>query len=188
MCGPSNQSQEANSIESVSIPENKAVNASPTEEIDPENLDVVLLVRLIEEGLNNFRSEEGIPVLERDETLMKAAKEKNDYQTIIGIPNEHQSETSIRSVVDQINFYGGSFNLVGQNSQFYPFMIQRFEGQFTLLPPNYQKAAEDIVVKWKSSATHRENILNDSFTKVGTSVNWSDETNALFATQVFGGM
>lgn len=197
MCGPSSNSSTDTFAETPnaspnaiqpSAPLGGSVNATPTTVIDPYNLDAALLAELIEKGINEERIKKGIPPLERDDNLMKAAKEKNDYQTIVGIPNEHQSETSTRSVVDKVNFYGSSYKLVGENTQYYGFTMQRLEGVFTILAPEYHKAAEDIVAKWIATPADYENIVNDIFTHAGTAVAWSDETKALFATQVFGGM
>ena len=160
--------------------------ATPESQIEVANLDADLLVRLIEEGINREREANGLALLQRDDILMKAAKERNDYQNLTGVQTERMKQTSTRLNTDKINYYGSQFTVVGENTMFHTFSIQRFEGKFSIVTPDYQTAANDIVSKWVKNEEDLVNIHSSIFTNWGTSVAWNEDYNALFATQLFG--
>ena len=160
--------------------------ATPESQIEVANLDADLLVRLIEEGISREREANGLPKLQRDDILMKAAKERNAYQNLTGIHTERMKQTSTRLNTDKINYYGSQFTVVGENTMFHTFSIQRFEGKFSIVTPDYQTAANDIVSKWVNNEEDLVNIRSSVFTSWGTSVAWNEDYNALFATQLFG--
>ncbi len=194
-CGPSKENatsvdKELKSIEEVpGSPDIVKVQtpSSPTSLIDPESMDQKLLTTLIQEAINKERIANGKKILVTDDHLTAAAQNQNEIQSLMGVLNPNEEASEQETILKRVNYYGGDYTIVGENVQYYAFLVQMLEGKITLLPPDYNKAATDIVENWLKSPQHKENLLDEQYSNFGTSVAWNGETKALFVTQVYGG-
>lgn len=153
----------------------------------PESIDIQLLTRLLEQGVNQKRKEQGRELLESSDVLKTAAENQNAFQAKIGKLSHYQTEDVFRDVQKRVLHFGGEYRIVGENVQYQGFQTITRNGVQSLVSPKYGQAAQQLVDGWINSPSHYENLINDQFDQVGTAIQWSDEKNALFATQVYGG-
>ncbi len=134
------------------------------------------LERRIFQLTNEARRKNGLPTLERDETLMAAARDKSD-----DMARRHyfshtnpEGKTMIDRFDEEKPAKIGLMGKVGENIH----MGQRNDYSDT------KTAARVIVDSWMLSPGHRQNILNPAYTHLGVGV--AVKGKECYATQSFG--
>lgn len=120
------------------------------------SVDVREVEDKIFERVNDARMQEGLPPLQREESIDLIAR-------------EHSVDMASRDVVDHLGFAPRADRVgtyyVGENCAM-------------------GNSVRSIVSQWLDSPGHKENIMDERFTKTGVGV--ADRRGSLYATQIFG--
>ena len=155
--------------------------------VDIQALDINLLNALVHDGINAVRNQKGIADLQPHSILNSAALDQNNYQIKFDQLTHYQSEEKKATVRDRILSFGGhQFRAMGENVQYKGFPSRIYGNRREIITDSYQNTANELVKNWVQSPGHYKNLINPSYTYVGTAVGWNPENAALFATQVFG--
>jgi len=155
--------------------------------INPDNFDEELLAKLLLEGINQLRAKKKLGPLKPDELLAKAASDQNLFVTRRGKLSHEQSAGSEKQTVGKrVAYYGGHYEMIGENLQLWGFMVITQGRNSTIEYTTYKEAAEGMVKNWVTSKSHYENLIRKEFKLVGTSIGFNKNKNGLYATQVYG--
>lgn len=159
---------------------------SASDIIDHRNINFDLLEELIHDEINRVKKENDLPELTNTEVLQNAAVDQNDYQVGRGILSHSQVNPKKENLRDRISYYGGGYQAMAENVLYEGFLVQTRGTTIEVITPTYAEQAKKMVMSWMNSPGHRQNILNSTYDKVGTSVAYNADLRAVFATQVFG--
>lgn len=126
-----------------------------------EEYDIDKMTQEIIDKTNEYRQENGLNILEVDETLTTAAN--------IRASELPQNWSHIRPDGTKV------FDWLKQNNYKYTFAGENL-GEF-------QKTTDEVMQMWKDSPSHNENLLN-SYTKIGVGI-YKDNKNNLYFAQIF---
>lgn len=160
--------------------------------IQPDRYDQRLLERMVLDGINQVRANQGIPALVNQPSLKRAAKEQNDFIRVNRRLLHEQPSRNKRTSRDRVTLHGGSFNRIAENLMYKKFGHQTKYTNYNrssrqVLYPSYEAAARAIVMAWVNSSDHYQNLINRKFNYVGTEISIDYLREGLYATQVFGG-
>jgi len=158
-----------------------------SEKVDHYNINDVMLIQLIEDGINQIRIDQGLPLFTMQSDLTDAATLQNNYCNKLSTLTHDQSSSNYRTVRDRVAHFGGGYRAVGENVQYLGFMNNTMNGKVSIFPPDYKEAAAGIIKNWVDSPGHYRNIINRDYTSIGTAIAWNEELKAVFVTQVYGG-
>lgn len=153
--------------------------------INPNNFDVALLSDLLLAELNKLRTGKKLAPLGSDNTLTKAAQDQNNYITGIGKLSHNQPTPKKETVGKRVDFYGGDFDMVGENVQLWGFMVVTSGKKTDIEYTTYAEAAKGLLDNWVSSKSHYENLVRKEFRLVGTAIQFNKNKTGLYATQVY---
>jgi len=154
--------------------------------INPDNFDEELLAKLLLEGINQLRASKKAGPLSPDPLLAKAALDQNKFITQRGkLSHEQGAKSPKQTVSDRVAYYGGHYDMVGENLQLWGFMVITQGRKSTTEYTTYKEAAEGLVKNWVSSKPHYENLVRKEFKLVGTAIGFNQNDNGLYATQVY---
>lgn len=154
--------------------------------ISPATFDEDLLTKLVLDGINELRRKKGAKPLLPDVLLAKAANDQNEYVTNKGKLMHEQSNPEKRDVSKRIDYYGGSYDMVGENLQLYGFMVITKNGKkYSVEYTSYKEAAKGMVENWVTSKPHYENLVRKEFTLAGTSIGFNKDKTGFYSTQVY---
>src|SRR6056297_367081 len=160
------------------------------QKIDYQNIDYTYLEQLIKTGIDSLREEKGLPALANDSVLFGAAQHHAEYLLETANTGHYQPENpEMRTPHQRIVFYGGDYLSTAENvAKFYlfpPVTDPVYPEESTTLT-DYKAAAGQLVLGWKNSPGHYQNIINPDFNSTGVSVSYNPKTLALYAVQTFG--
>lgn len=117
--------------------------------------------KIIFDLLNEQRTKAGLPKLSADATLFKVARLKAQDM----VKNSYFSHTSptYGSPFKMMKTYGISYKVAGENIAGNP-------------------SLQDAVISWMNSATHKQNILSNSYNYIGIGVEKSDTYGYIIST------
>lgn len=121
--------------------------------------------KIIFDLLNKARTDAGLPKLSADATLFKVARLKAKDM----VKNSYFSHTSptYGSPFKMMKSYGISYKVAGENIAGNP-------------------SLQDAVTAWLNSATHKQNILSNSYNYIGIGVEKSDTYGYVISTMFIG--
>ncbi|MFH1320762.1 MAG: CAP domain-containing protein [Bacteroidota bacterium] len=214
---PSSYSQTPNNtIEVISDSDSLYVNYNTKEFLKLEKLnnpinfknpDIELLNAAIFHLTNKERKKRKNPKLSFSAELSKAARFHSEQMREKKFCSHYnKKDKKFYSPGDRIRYFGGRFNLSGENvlmerplicigySRPKIFFLSRYslkESEYK--PMTYLELAENMVKSWMSSRGHRKNILHPDFRFLGCGVALPEvlyksmKKNYAYATQNFGG-
>ncbi|OWY23915.1 CAP domain-containing protein [Sphingobacteriales bacterium UPWRP_1] len=153
--------------------------------IDPKNFDELLLAKLLLEQINQLRNKKGAKPLNPDELLAKAANEQNNYITAKSKLSHEQTNAQMRDVQKRVAYFGGDYDMVGENLQLFGFMVTTRGRNATIEYTTYEQAAEGMLQNWERSKPHYENLVRKEFTRAGTAIGFNKDKTGFYATQVY---
>ncbi len=157
------------------------------QQLDIHNINFDLLNTLVHNGINEVREKNGVPPLEPHPILYAAALDHNNFQIKFDQLTHYQDAAHKATVKDRIHAFGGrQFRAMAENVQYKGFPSREFRGRREVLTNSYRESAVELVNNWVASPGHYQNLINPTYTHVGTAVGWNPENASLFATQVFG--
>ncbi|GLR18725.1 CAP domain-containing protein [Portibacter lacus] len=160
--------------------------ASSSDIINHRDVDIYLLADLIHKEINKVKKANGLPLLKKDKVLKNAATDQNNYQIRIGDISHTQKTSKKENVGDRVSYYGGGFQAMSENVMYEGFIIRSSGNKKEIIAPSYAAQAKKMVRSWMNSPSHRKNIMNPKYDRVGTAAGYHGELHAVFATQVFG--
>lgn len=121
--------------------------------------------KIIFDLLNKARTQAGLPKLSADATLFKVARLKAQDM----VKNSYFSHTSptYGSPFKMMKTYGVSYKVAGENIAGNP-------------------SLQDAVTSWLNSATHKQNILSNSYNYIGIGIKKSDTYGYVISTMFIG--
>ncbi len=160
------------------------------------NLDVVnysglnkkFLAHLVKLKVDSYRLEKKLPKLNSDSLLILPACDQSDYMSAQNKLTHFQERGAKHDPQRRFEFYEINHVIAGENVQYIPIN--------TLLKVDYQKdlinvrtyddLATVIAKGWRYSKPHYANILTPEFSLTAVCIELNQETETLWATQVFG--
>lgn len=155
--------------------------------IDPSQIDMILLEELVHEEVNKVRISNNLQQLKKHATLKKAAEDQNNYAVRLGKLTHQQINKGKEQLNQRIQFYGGGFQNMAENLLYEGFIVRTTNGsRKEIIAPTYEKMAHKMVESWLNSPGHRINIMNPIYDQVGTAIGYNSDLSAVFSAQVFG--
>ena len=150
--------------------------------------DTELLNKYILEELNVLRKKKRAKPLENNPSLLEAAKDHALFLTTSRQLTHFQNRNKKKKTPDdRIQFYGGNFDVVGENIQQINvddiFDEVARDATPTLI---YQALAKILVENWRKSPPHYKNIIDKEFQFTYTAIA-INENGRIFACQLFSG-
>ncbi|MEZ4884808.1 MAG: CAP domain-containing protein [Chitinophagales bacterium] len=177
----------------VSIEENETSPSRPidrnkaNENIDINHFDISLMEDLVHEEINNLRAKKRRVDLQKDNCLRKAAILQNEYVMKQGKLTHEQRNKDMKSVMERTRINNCTHRMVGENLQFMGFTLVKQNGKLIdIETPTYNEAAKEIAQNWKGSPGHYDNLMHESFFRVGTAAAYDSREKGIYVTQVFG--
>jgi len=154
--------------------------------IDFKNFDSEKLNRLILQDINDFRKTQGLPPLENDEILTKAANNHAAYLLKEKKLTHTQSKKAYQDPQKRVYAFGGKHTMIGENVAYtFANVIVNTKKNTKIKLETYEQLAAHFVDVWVNSPPHLKNI-KQSFTRSGIAVSTDAKTNIVYAVQVFG--
>jgi uncharacterized protein YkwD len=126
----------------------------------------------IEQRTNEFREEQGLSPVSRNEKLLETAKDFAQYMARTDNYGHHADD---RTPAERVAAHGYEYCLVAENIA-YQYNSQGFTtGELT----------EGFVEGWKNSPEHRDNMLEPAAMETAVAIARSDETGNYYAVQLF---
>lgn len=138
-----------------------------------EGPDLAAVERLVVEGTNAFRREQGLDALAANPTLQRAARYFADYMARTD-RFSHQADGS--EPAQRATLFGYEWCQVSENIAY----------QYTSATFATAELAGRYVEGWKRSPGHRGNMLNRDDVHIAVAVARSRETGRYYAAQMFG--
>ena len=155
--------------------------------VDPQNLDHEVLTFYILDGINQLRRRQGYRQLLPRRNLRDAADLQNQHCISLGALSHSQPSPQFQSVRERVVHFGGRFDRVGENVQYYGLLNSRIGDEVFIRPTSYRTVVDGIIDNWVESPGHYRNLMDPDYTFVGTAIGWHDDLSAIFVTQVYGG-
>ena len=157
------------------------------ESIERTEENRMLLENLIKEKIDSVRLRKKLTVLETDSSLYKASKHHSDYQRDKKTMSHTETNRSLKTPQDRVNYFGAKDIYVGENVLFTDFndIVSSTKGK-KFDCSNIENLANLIVILWLESPPHLKNITNKVYTLTGVSISFDKKSDWLYATQVFG--
>ena len=140
---------------------------------DVKNPDLAEVARLIMEGTNRFRKEEGRGQLKRQEQLVATAR---DYAKFLAKNEKLSHEADGSDPRERAKKHDYRPCIVAENIA-YEYDSEGFQSE---------ELARRFLEGWKKSPGHRKNLLDPYLLEAGMAVAQSKESSKYYAVQVFG--
>lgn len=169
----------------------QAFAQSPSDRIDPKNLDKALLNRAINEEINNFRKANDLTPLFPNKEITKAAMDHAEYSIKQKELSHEQNIAQKRTVSDRIKVYANRNEVFSAENiaKIYidiPINYPDVNGKTKLVHINtYKQAAEFLLKIWVDSPTHKKNLLSKDPQLTGIGLAYDSVSGVLIVVQVF---
>lgn len=141
--------------------------------VDWQNYDSDSLNRYITIEVNKLRDKKKVPPVVYQPLLSPAATDHSDYMLKKNILTHNQKITKKKTPKNRVDFYGGQFAVVGENVQVLTLnsIPKQFEkkGEPKTIE-TYELMAKILVLNWKNSPPHYENMIHPNFSGTVTSI------------------
>jgi len=156
--------------------------------IDPNNFQATYLEELIFERVNEVRESYNAQPLEWENRLQQAAASQAENMKDWNRVSHHQISLSKFSLSNRMKYFGIKNQAVGENlADIY--LETPMEVNFAKEPViirEYKEAADALVLSWKYSPGHFNNLVDPKFKYTGIKVQINASTKIIYAAQVFG--
>lgn len=140
------------------------------------------LLRLELSGqINRLRNQLGLKTLIFNDTLKKAAEFHSRYMVENNILTHEEKPQKYKTPTNRVHAFGGEiFQIIGEN------VLYSTPQKFPLSRKAMMELAEEMFTSWKNSSGHYANMVNTEYIYGDFGFEVSKNTNAVYATQVFG--
>jgi uncharacterized protein YkwD len=155
--------------------------------LQPTELDQRLINKLFTQHLNHLRDSLHLTKLKGNSILDSAAKDQSAFMAKKKILTHDQPTAIKKEPFNRVEYYNGSFNLVGENVLMLPLNIPFTikSKQFVIL--NYEELAYCMFLTWKNSPGHYKNMITPGYKNSGLYVSYDAKSNSIYSANVFGG-
>lgn len=156
-------------------------------EIQPDAVDMELLNELIINEVNRYRKKAKVNPVHNEPALLPAADDHANYMLAKRKLTHNQRQKAKRSPLNRVEFYGSQFDRVGENvQQTYLQLVSSADDKKDENINTYEELAVSLVLAWRNSPPHYENMIRPEFETTYTAVAVGSE-GEVYACQLFGG-
>ena len=160
---------------------------SQTKLTNKDNLNLDSLNHYITREVNELRKKAKVNLIAVDSKLQPAAHDHAMYMSDNEKMTHFQKSKIKKTPKNRVDFYGGQFAVVGENVQVNNFETLKKKGKGKSSEiETYEELAEKLVLAWKNSPPHYENLIHPDFKTTYTDVSIG-ENGQIYACQLFGG-
>lgn len=142
--------------------------------------DGIELRRLLLEHVNELRDSVGLPALEENSFLQKAAIDHSKYMVKSKVLS-HEEKGPGRTVAKRVKRAGTrDFEIVGEN------ILYNEVGSFKLNQKKLEALAREMYLQWRNSPGHYRNMIQQAYVFGDIGIAADSKTGRIYATQVFG--
>lgn len=155
----------------------------PSGNIDPELLNTYIL-----NEVNTLRKKAKVDSITNNQHLLSAASDHAQFmQRKQKITHFQTFNGAKRSPKNRVNFYGGGFDIVGENVLLTHLNLNAaINDDKSERISTYEALAAAMVLQWKNSPPHYANMISHEYKHTYTSTA-IDEDGTVYGCQVFGG-
>ncbi len=140
--------------------------------------------------LNELRTRKKLqPVTPHQAVLDTAAFDQARYLNKKGRLTHDQSNRKKATPYKRVEFYGGSYTIVGENciEIFLNTPMKTKYARELVTVSTEKEIAEALFLGWKHSPEHYKNMITPEYRDAGLGYAFNEKTHQLYCTQVFGG-
>jgi uncharacterized protein YkwD len=161
---------------------------NPNVMINKDDPDLELLQNLVFQKINKYRLSKKTDSLKNDNSLWEAANIHAEYLQKKKELSHFQNKKKFKTPFDRVKIYDASFNSVAENIAYVSVSTVLRQGKEEKREyKSYEQMAKELVDNWLKSKPHLKNIKDRTYAFSGLALVYDQETERVYAVQVFGG-